>query len=76
MSKKRTNADRAETAAKGVRAACKDRGDCITIDQDSLMDLLADLRHLCDRDGLDFAECDRTAQDYYVGDLEEEKENS
>jgi hypothetical protein len=31
----------------------------------TLVDLLADLRHYCDRAGLDFAACDRAAYCHY-----------
>ena len=39
---------------------------------DALCDLLADLRHLCDALGLDYAAADRTAYQYYLEEKSEE----
>lgn len=36
---------------------------------EGIIDLLADLRHLCDAEGLDFAELDRMAHDHYKVEL-------
>jgi hypothetical protein len=35
----------------------------------TICDMLADLRHLCDADGLDFAELDRRAYQHYCAEL-------
>lgn len=40
---------------------------------DNLVDLLADARHWCDRNGQDFAELDRLAYDHYVSELDDER---
>ena len=48
------NGRRAEQAEMGVEAANRHRGEPVRIDEDSVRDLLADLGHLCDREGLDF----------------------
>ncbi len=40
---------------------------------DCLIDLLADARHWCDKNGQDFANLDRQAYDHYVAELEEER---
>lgn len=37
----------------------------------ALADLLADVRHLCDLEGLDYAKLDETAYSHYQMDLEE-----
>ena len=33
-------------------------------------DMLADLRHYCDTNGLDFADCDRRGRDHYTNEQE------
>ena len=48
-----SNGHRAENAEFGVRAACLSRGEHPSVDEDSIRDLMADLCHLCDREGLD-----------------------
>ena len=58
----RTNEDRANTAAFAVAGACNARGERgQTASEDSIRDLLADLGHLCDREGVDFEAVMRTA---------------
>lgn len=49
-----TNEMRANTAAGAVEAACFIRGETEHIGEDDICDLLADLAHLCDREGLDY----------------------
>ena len=49
-----TNGKRAEQAEFGVEAASRARGDAVSIDEDGIRDLLADLGHLCDREGYDY----------------------
>ncbi len=34
--------------------------------EDVVVDILTDLRHLCDAEGLDFAQHDRTAYQHYL----------
>ena len=34
-----------------------------------IVDLLANLRHLCDREGLDFAELDSMAYAHYIAEM-------
>jgi len=51
----RTNEQRAAGAEDGVQAAHQARGEYgQIISEDGIRDLLADLGHLCDREGLDF----------------------
>lgn len=56
-----TNGHRAEQAEMGVEAANRHRGEPVRIDEDGIRDLLADLGHLCDREGLDFVKIVTTA---------------
>lgn len=46
------NAKRANNAEAGLSASLKARGDPPRIDEDAVCDLLADLFHYCDREGL------------------------
>jgi len=57
-----TNGHRAEQAEMGVEAANRHRGEPVRIDEDGIRDLLADLGHLCDREGLDFPAIINTAK--------------
>lgn len=57
----RTNGQRAIDAEEAVQVACRARGETGTPDEDSVRDLLADLGHLCDREGLDFVKIVATA---------------
>lgn len=66
----RTNGDRAEAAEAAVVAACRMRCECLNVDEDGVRDLLADLGHLCDREGIDFAALIATA----VADWEYERD--
>lgn len=50
----RTNEMRANTAAGAVEVACSINREKSRIDEDTISDLLADLAHLCDREGLDY----------------------
>lgn len=56
-----TNGQRAERAAGAVVYACGARGEHPDIGEDGIRDLLADLGHLCDREGLDFVKITATA---------------
>lgn len=42
-------------------------------DAEAITDLLANIRHLCDLRGLDFAKLDRVAYSHYVEELRTEK---
>jgi len=57
-----TNGQRAALAHSGVAEACRLRGECETLDADAIRDLLSDLGHLCDREGLDFVQIIRAAK--------------
>lgn len=57
-----SNGQRAEVAAAAVEAASRARHEAVTIDEDGIRDLLADLGHLCDREGLDFPGIINTAK--------------
>lgn len=49
------NPKRVKSAEAAVQAACRVRGDGdADVDEDSIIDLLADLGHLCDDAGVDF----------------------
>lgn len=37
--------------------------------RDNVVDMLTDLRHLCDGQGLDFGECDRIAHNNYLPEM-------
>ena len=37
--------------------------------RDNVVDMLTDLRHLCDVQGLDFGECDRIAHNNYLPEM-------
>ena len=37
--------------------------------RDNVVDMLTDLRHLCDGQGLDFGECDRIAYQNYLPEM-------
>lgn len=52
----KTNGDRARQGAEAVKAANLARGEVPRIDEDGIRDLLADLGHLCDREGLPFCQ--------------------
>lgn len=41
--------------------------------EECISDLLGDMRHLCDKYGLDFAERDEVGQRNYISDLEQDK---
>jgi len=49
-----TNGMRAAQAEAATEAACVKRGEHANADYDAIRDLLADIGHLCDREGLDF----------------------
>jgi hypothetical protein len=58
-----TNGVRAEQAECGVLAASDARGESgQEVCEDAIRDLLSDLGHLCDREGLDFVKLVETAK--------------
>jgi hypothetical protein len=56
------NEDRANNATDAVTTSCRTRGDPETCDLDAITDLLANIAHLCDRDGHDFNKAIKTAK--------------
>ena len=64
-----TNAKRAAWAEAGVRAFLKASGETEAVDEDSIRDLMADLLHLCDREGVDA----QAAVDWALRRWEEER---
>ena len=69
MTTEPTNKDRAQRAIKAVEAydeTREDAGDCAAGDYVTpIIDLLADLRHLCDQEGVCFATLSVTAEAHY-----------
>ncbi|MEO8377067.1 MAG: hypothetical protein ABI579_05290 [Candidatus Sumerlaeota bacterium] len=59
---KRENRIHAITAEKALQAVYDDTG------EDAIADMLSDLRHLCDKQGRDFAKIDRRAYRNYSGE--------
>lgn len=57
-----TNGHRAENAEFGVEAACLSRGEHPSVDEDSIRDIMADICHLCDREGLNPVRIFKTAR--------------
>ncbi len=70
MSAEPTNKQRAARCVK----ALKGYGTDDTV-QGCLIDFLADARHLCDREGEDFARLDRIAYQHYLTEIHEERSN-
>jgi hypothetical protein len=58
----RTNGDRAMAGEAAVVEAAQVRGDPSQFDIDAVTDALADIGHLCDREGLDFNALVETAK--------------
>ena len=50
----KANGQRAEQAEYATAAANRTRGESDRLDEDAVRDLLADLGHLCDREGYDY----------------------
>ena len=57
-----------ETARAALARAAWVRGESPAYDEDAVTDLLADLRHLCEAVGLDFARCDRVAAMHFAAE--------
>jgi len=57
-----SNGQRAANAEFGVEAACRSRGERADIGEDGIRDLMADLCHLCDREGLNPVKLFNTAK--------------
>ena len=49
-----TNGERAHHAAKALDAFLRSTGESRTVDEDAVRDLIADLGHYCDREGIKF----------------------
>ena len=58
----RSNGERALDAEEAVQVACIARGEQGTPDEDAARDLIADLAHLCDREGWNFVKIVATAK--------------
>jgi hypothetical protein len=67
------NERRADRAIHAIEAGsdCEFRENDVAGLESDVRDLLANLRHLCDRWGLDYGACDRRAYTIYAGDREE-----
>jgi hypothetical protein len=63
------NATRAQRCAKAIALY----GDRDLDPASQLIDLLADMRHWCDRHGEDFASLDRLAYNHYLTELHDER---
>jgi hypothetical protein len=59
------NQQRIGTARFAIASACFARGQAPDYGEDSLTDLLADLRHYCAAHGLDYERCERIAAMYF-----------
>lgn len=62
---------RLETARFALASACRARGDRIACDEEALIDLLADLRHLCAAEGIPFDDCARMSLCHFEAEAEE-----
>ena len=62
---------RLETARFALASACRARGERITSDEEALIDLLTDLRHLCAAEGIPFDDCARISLDHFTAEAEE-----
>lgn len=74
-----SNADRADWAYSALEAFAKrtrqdTSGDLKHAQYTVVTDLLADLMHLCDRDGIDFETCLIGGRGHYEEELQEEAE--
>lgn len=61
-----TDADRARRAGAALRAYREHTGDQPCSSDEDLIDILADLRHFADLEGLNFGACDRIAYRHYL----------
>ncbi len=68
-----TNDERARRAAHALRAYRDYTGDGPVSPDENVVDLLTDLRHLCDRYNLNLGRCDRIAHTAYLAECDEEK---
>lgn len=59
------NAKRARRASRALRSEYRNGGGA-RVHKDDVVDILADLRHLCTRAGWDFADLDRIAYQHYI----------
>lgn len=66
-----TNDQRIEHARFAIASACFARGDAPDYGEDSLTDLLADLRHFCAAHGLDYERCERVAAMHFEAEAKE-----
>ena len=66
-----TNENRANWAENAINNYCQETGDDDT--ETGMTDLLADMMHLCDRDGFDFSTSLARAEMHYLEEKEESK---
>lgn len=70
-----TNKDRARWALAAVKEYARIVGDDIEEEEGletAISDLLADLRHLCDKRGISFYICDHRGHEHYTEEVVEE----
>ena len=61
-----SNAQRIQTARYALSSSLWARGEAPRpIDEGIVIDLLADLRHFCDRTGIDYSQCQRRAEGHF-----------
>ncbi len=63
------NAIRIETARAALARAAWFRGEAPCYGDEAVIDLLADLRHLCTAAGIDFDVCDRLASMHFAEEI-------
>ncbi|ABS65796.1 conserved hypothetical protein [Xanthobacter versatilis] len=56
---------RIETARAALARAARVRGTAPVYAEDEVIDLLVDIRHLCDAAGIDFARCNYLSRNHY-----------
>lgn len=65
------NAIRIEAARAALARAAWARGQTPHYDDEAIIDLLADIRHLCTAANIDFATCDRLAEIHFDAESED-----
>jgi hypothetical protein len=64
---------RLETARFALASSCWARGEPITCDQEALIDLLTDLRHLCAAEAIPFDDAVRISLYHFTAETKEEQ---
>ena len=62
------NKSRIDTARFALASACWARGENPDHGEEAVIDLLADLRHHCAVQGIDFQACDRMAEGHFAAE--------